>query len=141
VHIQGCPKFLGQGQLCVPTCRGGYGPWATWAVARGAAQKSFFIYVFFQPKNLAQNTFQPKNMVQKTSCLHRLSLTLAASHSRSSHENIDSLNYFVNLRGCVSYVASGATVSIQSSIALHVFRLYEFGKGTRQQPSRRPGKL
>jgi hypothetical protein len=96
---------------------------------------------FFNQKNLAQNTFQPKNVVQKTSCLHRLSLALSASLSRSSHENIDSLNYFANLRGYVSYVASGAAASIQSSIALHAFRLYEFGKGTRQQPSRRPGGL
>jgi hypothetical protein len=84
------------------------GPWP------GAHPKNplIYIYVFFQPKNLAQNTFQPKNVAQKTSCLHGLSLTLAASLSRSSHENIDSFNYFANLRGCVSYVASGAAASI-----------------------------
>jgi hypothetical protein len=123
------------------TNRGGYGPRATWAVARGATQKSSYICVFFQPKNLVQNTFQPKNVAQKTSCLHRLSLALATSLSRSSHENIDSFNYFANLRSCVSYVASGAAASIQSSIALHAFRLYEFGKGTRQKPPRWPGGL
>jgi hypothetical protein len=96
---------------------------------------------FFNQKNLAQNIFQSKNVAQKTSCLHRLSLTLAVSLSRSSHENIDSFNYFENLCGFVSYVDSGAAASIQSSIALHAFRLYEFGKGTRQQPPRRPGGL
>jgi hypothetical protein len=103
--------------------KGGYGPWATWAVDRGATQKSSYIYIFFNQKNLAQNTFQPKNVAQKTSCSHRLSLALTASLSRSSHENIDSFNYFANLRGCVSYVTSGATAFIQSSIALHAFRL------------------
>ena len=112
------------------------GPWP------GAQPKNPLIYMhFFQPNHLAKNTFQPKNVVQKTSCLHRLSLALAASLSRSSHENIDSFNYFANLRGCVSYVASGAAASIQSSIALHAFRLYESGKGTRQQPPRRPDGL
>jgi hypothetical protein len=80
-------------------------------------------------------------MAQKTSYLHLLGLELAASLSISSHENIDSSNYFANLRGCASYVASGATGSIQSSIALYAFRLYESGKDTRQQPPRRPGGL
>jgi hypothetical protein len=45
------------------------------------------------------------------------------------------------MRGCVSYVDSGVAASIQSSTALHTFRLYESGKGTRQQPPRRPSGL
>jgi hypothetical protein len=80
-------------------------------------------------------------MAQKTFCLHLLSLALAASLSRSTHKNIGSSNYFTNMRGCASYVASGAAASIRSSIALHAFKLYESGKGTRQQSPRRSGGL
>jgi hypothetical protein len=75
-------------------------------------------------------------MVQNTSCLYRLSLALVASH-----ENVYSFNYFENLRDCVSYVASGVAASIQSSIALHAFRLYEFGEGTKQHLPRQPSGL
>jgi hypothetical protein len=134
MHDSLCTSLLSSGADMGP---GPPGPWP------GAQPKNplIYIYNFFQPKNLAQKTFQPKNVAPKTSCLYRLSLTLAASLSRSSHENIDSFNYFANLRGCVSYVAGGAAASIQSSIALHTFRLYEFNKSTRQQPLRRSGGL
>jgi hypothetical protein len=81
--------------------------------------------------------------IQNLEQSHSIQIDSGTKHylSRSSNENIDSFNYFGNLRGCVSYVASGATASIQSSIALHAFRLYEFGKGTKQHPLRRPGGL
>jgi hypothetical protein len=94
-HVQG--RIWAQGHL-------GRGP--------GRSPKILLYICLFQPNNIAQNTFQPRNVAQKTSFLHGLSLTLAASLSRLSHENIDSFNYFANMRGCVSYVASGATASI-----------------------------
>jgi hypothetical protein len=100
------------------------GPWP------GVQPKNHLVYRFFLTKKCSPKYISAKNVTQKTSSLHRLSLALAAI-SRSSHENIGSSNYFANLRGCASYVVSGAAASIQSSIALHVFRLYESDKGTR----------
>jgi hypothetical protein len=137
-------SFFASLLVALPCCLIGLGPraWCAGAdMGPGRSPKILLYICFFQPKNLVQKTFQPKNVAQKTSCLYRLSLTLATSLSRSSHENINSFNYFANLRGCVSYVAGGAAASIQSSIALHTFRLYEFSKSTRQQPPRRPGGL
>jgi hypothetical protein len=120
--------------------RGEFGPRATWAVALGATQKSSCIYIFSAKKS-SPKYISDKNVAQKTSCLQRLSLALAASLSRSSHENTGSSNYFANLRACASYVASGTAASLQSSIALHAFKLHGSGKDTRQQPPRRPGGL
>jgi hypothetical protein len=73
-------------------------------------------------------------VAQKTFCLHRLSLALAASLSRlfqlfCKHARLRFL--------CFQRRAA----SIQSSIALHAFRLYESDKSTRQQPPSRSGGL
>jgi hypothetical protein len=82
---------------------GGFGPRATWIVAQGATKKSSYIYVFFcqkiSPKHISSQKCGPKNLL-----LQRLSLALAASLSRSSHENTSSSNYFANLRGSASYI-------------------------------------
>jgi hypothetical protein len=98
--------------------RGGSGPRATWAVARGAAQKSSYIYMFFSAKK-----YNPKYILDSNIYIY-IYICFSAKKSNPKY-----------------YVDSGATASLQSSIALHVFRLHGSGKGTRQQLSRRPGRL
>jgi hypothetical protein len=111
--------------------------WAPGHLGRGPGRnQKVLLYIGFFSAKKSVKKYGPKDLL-----LQRLSLALAASLSRSSHENTGSSNYFANLRGCASYVVSDATAFLQSSITLHVFRLHGSRKSTRQQSLRRPGGL